>query len=148
MAFSINAKLERGLNCAHNSLALQLPHVTREFPELANCYPGTLNLRLEVPLLVLVPDHRTKPIAWYPQTTEAETFDFLRMRLEAPLGAVPIPAWFYIAHWSKHRADLWLQEVVTHQKLKIANGAVCRVHIDRPLVQLPYNALPVVVILK
>lgn len=70
MSFSIEGRLERGSNCAHDSFALQLPFVVREFPEVAECHHGTLNLRLEAPLLVLVPDHRTHPIPWRPGVVE------------------------------------------------------------------------------
>lgn len=69
-----------------------------------------------------------------------------RVRLEAPADAAPVPAWLYIAHGSAHRADPRLHEVVTRQ-LAVAEGAVCRVHVDRPAIQLPYAALPVVVVL-
>lgn len=70
----------------------------------------------------------------------------LRIRLEAPVGAAPVPAWLYIAHGSDHRQDLWLHEVVTRE-LQVSEGDACRVHIDRPAIQLPYAALPVVVVL-
>jgi hypothetical protein len=146
MTFSINGKLEGGLKCAHISFALQLPHVIREFPELAGCYAGTLNLRLEMPLLVLVPDHRTKAFAWHPPFPGVtEAFDFLRVRLEAPIGAKPVSAWFYIAHGSQHRADPALQEVVTKQQMPVTDGVLCRVHIDRETIRLPYAALSPIV---
>jgi hypothetical protein len=145
---SISGVLERGLDCAHRSIALQLPDVIKEFPELAGCYPGTLNLRLEEPLIVVVPDHRTKPIAWVPDSPDVtEVFDFLRIRLEAPVGRPAIPAWFYVAHRSQHRANLRLQEVVAPRKLKIAPGTKCRIHIDRPTIKLPPYLEPVVLIL-
>src|SRR5262245_57395458 len=95
---TFEATLRKGLGVAGNTISAQLPYVAAEFPEVANCYPHTLNLELKVPLIVAVPDHRTHPIAWEAGSPATEVFDILRVELEAPIGSAPVPAWLYVAH--------------------------------------------------
>jgi hypothetical protein len=55
-----------GTATAHLNLRSQLPLIAPEFPEVADCHPGTINLLLDQGLLVVRPDHRTRPIPWHP----------------------------------------------------------------------------------
>ena len=131
-----------GLNAAHENLAKQLPLIAAEFPEIADCYHGTINVQLVVPLLVVAPNHRSQPIHWddvhFPN---GEVFDFLRIQFEAPLDAAPVTAWLYIPHGSPARRSPWIHEVLAAQ-LDIPSGAQCRVRIDRNAAQLPYHLFP------
>ena len=142
---AIIGKITNGLGAASQTLAHQLPHIANEFPEIAACHRGSINLELEVPLLVLVPDHRTKPIAWIPGNPTTEAFDLVRIEFEAPPDAAPVPAWLYIPHGSPHRQTLNIHEVITTQ-LNLAGVKLCRIKINRPAFQLPFPQFPVVVV--
>ena len=89
--------------------------VSKDFPEVADCHPGTINLELECPLEVTQPDHRTAPLAWTPSGRTTEVFDLLRIELE--FGPLPtrVPAWLYVAHASPHRGTPTVHEVITQQ---------------------------------
>ena len=130
---------------ATSNLAIQLPMIATEFPEIADCHLGTINLLLDTPLLVLTPDHRTRPIPWSPEFDPGEIFDFLRIVLEAPVNAAPVPAWLYIAHWSPHRADLRVHEVLA-PKMPVRYGDRCRIGIKRDVKQMPYGTYPIILV--
>ncbi len=141
----IIGNIRRGCGVATQTLALQLPHIGNEFPEVAACHRGSINLELELPLLVLAPDHRTQPIAW--KTGITEVFDFLRIELEAPPDSSPISAWLYIPHDSPHRRTPHIHEVITTTQLNLAGVTMCRIRINRSAFQLPlpqFRALVVV----
>lgn len=135
-----------GLRAAAGNLSVQLPVIAAEFPEVANCHRGTINLQLDFPLLVLVPDHRTKPIPWHPGFGAGEVFDLLRIELEAPAGAVSVPAWLYIPHGSLHRQHMQHHEVLA-PKLPIRYGDRCRIGIARNAVQVPYVTYPTIIVI-
>jgi hypothetical protein len=118
--------------------------IAAEFPEVANCHHGTINLLLDLSLLVVVPDHRTKPIPWDPSFGPGEVFDILRIDLEAPLGTPSTPAWLYIPHGSPHRQNLSYHEVIA-ARLQLNANARCRVGVHRNVVRMPY--LPLVAVI-
>jgi hypothetical protein len=136
-----------GLNAAHENLVKQLPLIAEEFPEIAHCHHGTINVQLNVPLLVVAPDHRSQPIHWDDNNfPNGEVFDLLRIQFQAPIDAAPVAAWLYIPHGSPARRAPWIHEVLAAQ-LDIPAGAQCRVTINRNAVQLPYHLFPAVVVL-
>ena len=143
--FEIEGTSAPGYGRAAADLAFQLPRFALEFPEIAGCYPGTINLILDRPLLVVKPDHRFTQIAWPGNPSQLQGFDFLRIEFEAPLGCAPVKAWLYIPHGSVHRKHLNVHEVIAATKLPVANSDRCRVKIDRPVEQLPYLKIAVVV---
>ena len=142
----------RGVRCggedaAHKNLAKQLPFIAKEFPEVGHCHHGTINVRLDLPLLVLAPDHRSRPIPWDDANfPDGEIFDFLRIPFEAPLGAAPMPAWLYIPHGSPARSSPWIHEVLAPQ-LDIPADTQCAVTINRNVGLLPYDRFPAVLVL-
>lgn len=142
---SIVGKKSDGVGAASWTLALQMPLIARSFPEVAACHPATINLKLAQPLLVLSPDHRTEPIVWNPEKPAPETFEFLRVELEAPSGASPVSAWLYIAHNSLHRSSLDTHEVIA-ARLDLTDIDDCRITINRPTYQLPFSKYPLVVV--
>jgi hypothetical protein len=142
----ISGRIRHGIGAAAHALSYQLPHIAKEFPEVATCYHGSINLELEVSLKVLTPDHRTKPIAWLPGNPKTEIFDFVRIEIEAPRNASAVPAWLYIPHRSPHRRKLRIYEVITTQ-LNLANVNLCRIKINRRAFQLPLPLFPLVVVI-
>ena len=143
----IRGKRTRGLGQASETIQAQLPGIVLEFPEVASCHHGTINVKLEYPLLIMAPDHRTKPIPWaYRGTPVVEVFDFLRLELEAPIGAVRRAAWLYISHGTAHRLNPRMHEILAPTIVDLPDECECILRIDRPKVQWPYAHQPQVAI--
>ena len=132
-----------GLNAAHKNLVKQLPLIAAEFPEIADCHYGTINVQLHVSLLVVAPDHRSQPIHWddadFPS---GEIFDLLRIQFAAPVDAAPVA--LHSARIAGH-GDTQIHEVLA-RRLDIPAEAQCRVTINRNAVQLAYRHFPPMVI--
>ena len=128
--FEINGTHIQGIGRAAGNLKVQLPLIAQDFPEVAQCFHGTINLLLEIPLLVLKPDHRTKPIFWTPGPY-GEVFDLVRVALEAPKGAAPVHAWLYIAHWSPLRNDPMKHELIARHLPTAQVGTTCLIRLPR-----------------
>ena len=125
---SLQARIVPGLGVASGTLARQLPLISRGFPEIKGCHPGTINLELARPLIVTKPDHRTAPLAWTPSGRTTEVFDLLRIGLEFDHRERIVPAWLYIAHASPHRRTPTIHEVIA-EPLDLADVTSCRVHL-------------------
>lgn len=135
-----------GTGTATENLKKQLPFIIPNFPEINGCHYGTINLQLEQALIVTNSDLRTDPIPWHPAHAPGEVFDILRIQLEAPQGSAPVRAWLYIAHHSEHRKNARLQEIIA-PFCHLGAAARCRIHIDRPWIELPYRQCPTIVVL-
>jgi hypothetical protein len=112
----------------------QMPHFLKEFPEIAGCRIGTINVELDHPLDIREVDHATGPIEWEPDFTEK--FSFLRVRFECPVGAEPVDAWLYIAHRSPHFTKANYVEVLTEDLGEIERGTSCCLHVLNGTVQV------------
>ena len=132
---SLKARIVPGLGVAQGTLARQLPLISQGFPEVVDCYPGTINMELECPLEVTQPDHRTPPLAWTPSGRTTEVFDLVRIELE--FGPLPtrVPAWLYVAHASPHRGTPTVHEVIT-QQLNLSEVSECQIHLRASAVTL------------
>jgi hypothetical protein len=143
----IPAKRISGHGLASGCVAKQLPLIEPEFPEIAGCHRGTINVSLAFPLIVVTPDHRTGPITWdYNGSPVEEVFDLVRIEFEAPRGTASIPAWLYISHLTVHRQTPCIHEILAPM-INIPDQCDCFVHINREGAQLPYRHWPAVVIL-
>ena len=128
----IRAKRAQGYHLAAGYVAAQFPHIVPEFPEIAGCHKATINVELELPLVVSAPDHRTRPIDYeYQGRACREVFEFLRIELEAPVGAARVGAWLYIPSGSPHRRTPRIHEVLA-PKIDIPAECQCLIYIDRP----------------
>jgi hypothetical protein len=144
---TITGTIRKGYGGASRNLLTQLPLIAEQFPEVKDCFHGTLNVELQKPLLVLSPDHRTKPIDWDSANHPGgEVFGILRIRLEAPPGSSKMAAWLYIAHNSDHRKNLCMHEVIA-PKLQVSVGGLCTIHIDRVCLTVPYRQFPITLVL-
>lgn len=123
----VDGKTKAGLGVASRCIAMQMPLLAAEFPEIRDCRRGTINVELEHPLHIDRPDHETAPIAWHPKMTER--FSFLRCQFECPTGSKPVSAWIYIAHGSPHFAKVNYFEVLAQSLGDIASGTPCRLHL-------------------
>ncbi len=132
---SLKAKVVPGLGVAKGTLARQLPLISQSFPEVANCYPGTINLELEFPIEVVRPDHRTAPLAWTPSGRTTEVFDLVRAELEFDHLSARVPAWLYVAHSSPHRCTPTAHEMIA-QQINLRNVRECRLYLRASAVTL------------
>ena len=132
---SLKARIVPGLGVAQGTLARQLPLISQGFPEVVDCYPGTINMELECPLEVTQPDHRTAPLAWTPSGRTTEVFDLVRIELEFGLLPTRVPAWLYVAHASPHRGTPTVHEVIT-QLLNLNEISECQIHLRASAVRL------------
>lgn len=132
---SLKARVVPGLGVAHRTIARQLPLISQGFPEVVDCYHGTINMELECPIEVTRPDHRTAPLAWTPSGRTTEVFDLVRIELE--FGPLPtrVPAWLYVAHASPHRGTPTVHEVITRQ-LNLSEVSECLIHLRASAVTL------------
>lgn len=129
---------------ASSALAIQIPLIVPEFPEIEQCHRGTLNVKLDCCLVVLRPDHRTRLIDWDPSQTPGEVFELLRIGLEVPAGQRQISAWIYLASGSPHRKTPRVHEVIG-PFLGDRDGAAARIHIDRDYLRIPYKFPTIIV---
>lgn len=142
---SISGRIISGTGSATKNLQVQLPMIASQVPDIAACYRGTINVKLDSALLVLSPDFRTEKINWHPEHAPGEIFDLLRIQFSAESFPAPIHAWLYIAHNSPHRKDLRVHEVLA-PRIQIKMDEHCRICIDRPTLELPYRARRVIVV--
>lgn len=128
----LHGKIIPGLGLATEYLAMQLPLIAKEFPEVANCHRGSINLRLDRPLRIATPDFTTSEIDWGEQQ---EIFDFTRITIEPlkrPAGRNPkYRAWIYGPRNSSHRADPFHIEVILKEKINLKGVRGILVRIDR-----------------
>lgn len=131
----IYGRVAAGLGIATKNLLVQLPLIAKDFPEIADCFPGSINLILESPLRIETPDFITSAIDWGEQV---EVFHFTRIQFE-PLsaglprqGARPIHnGWIYGPQNSDHRVDPFYLEIISRQRLDFDRNGGIRVRIDR-----------------
>jgi hypothetical protein len=130
MSVIIDATIVAGIGTAARTLKLQMPHVIKYFPEIANCHFGSINLELDQPLRIANPDFTTPPIRWSPlDPTLFEKFSFLRVGFECPIGTSPKPAWLYIAHDARERLGLFAAELLAPLIETARPGERCRLHV-------------------
>src|ERR1700687_1011376 len=116
-----------GANPANGTIVLQKPFVVRYFPEIANCYNGTINLQLDFPLQVRLPDIVTPPLRWHPNSDER----FGITEIEFELKDKRYRAWIYTAEHSPHRFNNMVAEILTEWIDGIALDLKCAIHIRR-----------------
>ena len=129
---------------ASANLPRQLPLIGAKFPEIRNAFPGTINLYLDKPLLVLGYDHRTPPIKWQEDASPPEVFDIVRVKFEVR-GTVH-DTWLYVPHGSPHRRDLQSHEIIAPSRIAVSDGDQCILHVSRRCVCMPYVAFPLIII--
>lgn len=134
--------IRKGCGFAAGCLTLQFPHVIKEFPEIRECHMGTINVVLDISLIVVAPDYRTQRIAWDPSRPEIiEDFGFLRIQFEHPSSGQSAPAWIYISSGSPYRRFPHMHEVIAKKLENLAQDTPCRIKLMRPAVLGTYGSL-------
>jgi len=126
---NIDGRIVPGYQAAAANVAKQLPLIEREFPPVAGCHPGTMNVLLLSPLRIVDPDFTTSLIQWEQNTHEK--FDLTEIELECPIGGWRYKAWIYDPRHSPHRFNDYVVEIIS-RPIKGANyGVQCRIHLPR-----------------
>ena len=110
----IKGKIQKGKGESQNTLKEQMPFFKECFPEVAACKPGTINVLLEKPLVVIAPDFTTQPLPWHPAfkiVKGGEVFQFVRVNLIVD-GLPSVKAWIYKAQFSPYRENPFYVEVL------------------------------------
>ena len=134
MSGFIDGTVAQGLQAAGaQTLPRQKDHFEHVIPAMKNfCHWATINVRLQRPILVITPDHQTQ-FDW--GAGRPETFSFVEIQLEFPIGGARHNAWIYIPHDSPHFSDSSLAEVITKKIEGLTYGSECRIHLARGHVQ-------------
>src|SRR6266702_629996 len=112
------------------TVVLQKPFIRPYFPEIMGCHDGTINLLLDSPLQVRLPDVVTPPLDWNSvEFPDGEKFGFTEVEFE--LSGVSHRAWLYTPEYSPHRFNSRIAEVMTEKLDGIALGVRCAVHLKR-----------------
>jgi hypothetical protein len=137
----LTGRIISGFGIASGNLEKQLPLIAEEFPEIAACHAGSINMMLDFPLRIDKPDFITTTIDWGEQQ---EIFHLTRIRLEPVIdraiggrSSLLHAAWIYGPQNSKHRQDPFHVEVIA-EKLELSGATHCRVHLGKPARQVPW----------
>jgi hypothetical protein len=129
MEIIIDGTVVEGLGAATKTVASQLPHLIKAYPELSVCRPGTVNLRIPQALLVETPDFSCGPFVY--GDGSVETFHFLRVNIKTQAGNFWQRAWVYIPEKSPHRINPFHVELIGGQLEGVIRGARCELKIER-----------------
>jgi len=127
----IEGRIVRGYRWATKYLAMQIPLIAKQFPEIARCHPGSINVKLDVPLRIHKPDFITREIDW---GVMKEVFHFTRIRfalLPRRGRQRTRKAWIYGPQNSPHRGNVYYIEVIAG-KIDLGKTRRCRIRIDHP----------------
>ncbi|GAB3447144.1 hypothetical protein [Insolitispirillum peregrinum] len=138
----INAEVVHGMGIACKNLKLQIPLFVGEFPEAAECFPGTINLRLENPVTLVRPDHRFGTMTWVPGSKRREVFEFLKVGLNFSERPSVQKAWLYVAHNSPHRDDPHIHEVIAPEVKDLESLSYCQLFLPRGSVSIIAKTIP------
>jgi hypothetical protein len=94
------------------------------------CHDGTINVRLNHPLQVRLPEIVTPPLPWFPNDPNInERFGITEIELE--VNGNFYQAWLYTAECSPHRFDDLMAEIITEHIPGIKDGVKCAILIGR-----------------
>jgi len=141
MTVIIEGTIIKGFGVANKNIPFQMPHLVRQFPDIKNIYPGSINVSLEKPLRILAYDYTTLPTPWWdvdgrnPGRWVSERFGFLEIKLEYPLGGPTHRAWFFDCHNSAYHDDHFRFEIISEKIDNLSNGQRCKVYIEKSKAQ-------------
>lgn len=118
----------RGYRAATSNLDKQIPLIGLDFPEIANCFKGSINVKLDCGLRVDNPDHRTQPIDW--GDPNPEVFGLHRVSIEFGPDGLVFPAWLYIPYNSPHFTNRYQVEIIAEKIPGIGYGSRCQLNIS------------------
>jgi hypothetical protein len=117
-------------NGGPGTIERQKPLIQPYFPEIMTCHNGTINLLLDCPLQVRLPDIVTPPLDWHSAAfPDGEKFGITE--IELGFGGKSYKAWLYTAEHSPHRFNNKIAEVLTGKLDGVALGIRCAIHVKR-----------------
>lgn len=111
---TIQGIIQKGIGESKNTVREQMPYFEKAFPEVSNCYHGTINVLLDKPLVILIADHTTEALPWHPAfkfVKGGEVFKFLRIKLRVE-GFDSVDAWIYKAQFSPYHDNPYYIEIL------------------------------------
>ncbi|MDP3042569.1 MAG: hypothetical protein Q8N62_07635 [Candidatus Omnitrophota bacterium] len=132
----IEGRIVTGMGCARYNLKFQMPFFIEVFPEIKDCYLGSINVELGKPLKIFNPDFETNSIKWSPDDKNfEEKFSFTRIKFE--IEEQLVDAWIYGPHKSPHRVNPFYIEIIAPE-IKLGNNKLCRIHLDKNYSESPF----------
>jgi hypothetical protein len=98
--------------------------IVAQIPEIQSSHPGTINVALSMPVLVINFDAVVN-------FSNGDSFGFVRVHFEFPVNASPVKAWLCLPHTSFNRLNMCRAEVITKKLDGIVRGLPCKVHYPR-----------------
>jgi len=125
----LDGKLINGVGSAKNDLPQLLPIFAREYDELRNAHPATINVDVGDPINLKI-DFKTDRILCAPPCLHR--VEFIRVRFEFPLKTIiETKAWIYQPygwHWGCGNTS-WVEVLVSKKLANIMLGQSCRIHV-------------------
>jgi len=129
MSPTIQGMIVKGFGVASQNLKKGLlAELTKLFPEIAGCCPGTINVKLDLPLKIYNPQFISPRI----RIMDNETFGLHGVEFECPLGTASLRSWILLPERSPHRVDIFYAEIMTGKLDAAVSGARCALHILGP----------------
>ncbi|MBF0409047.1 MAG: hypothetical protein HQM10_16990 [Candidatus Riflebacteria bacterium] len=128
--FAIRGRVQKGIGESNKTIKEQLPFFEKVCPEIIACHPGTINIRLDKPLVVFKPDFSTESVPWHPALKlikKGEKFEFVNVILKID-GCEPVKSWIYKAQFSPYRDDPFIIEVIA-PRINFSGTPDCTVEI-------------------
>ena len=127
---TVPATIISGLGAASGTVVLQRPHLERHFPDIRNCYDGTINVLLGYPVEIRLPDFVTPPLLWA-ANSQAERFGLTKIELKLDADERAYPACVYTAEFSPHLFKTGVLEILAEKIDGIQAGRKCSIGFHR-----------------
>ncbi|MEN6624255.1 MAG: hypothetical protein ABFD50_22250 [Smithella sp.] len=108
----IRGKLQKGCGQASHTICRQKQFFKKYIKDIDIYYDGTINLKMEKPLIISNPDIFTEPIEWTKGTKEEFSFLKIKLEIEAFFQNQTYNGFIYIAHKSPHYIDPFYHEIL------------------------------------
>jgi hypothetical protein len=138
---SIKGTRVSGQGAANENLKVLLPLLASDCPGIEKCYPGTINVQLELPLQKKLADKWTQrtwdPVFALPPNRD-EGFGFIEISFECPSGSQPRQAWILLSEGAPLTYDPFCAEIVAPDLRPLPPDTPCVIHLARlPTQQAP-----------
>ena len=114
----------------NGTILLQKPLLKKYLPEIVTCHNGTINLLLDSPFEVRIPEIVTPPLRWRPSTPK---FDerFGLSEVAFFLSGKTYRAWLYMTEKSPHLLKTGVVELLAEYIPDVSYGQRCSIIIER-----------------
>jgi hypothetical protein len=113
-----------GYSPASATIALQRPYLKQYFPKIEDCYTGTINVLLDYPVEIRLPDIVTPALPWGVNGA-TERFGITEVQFALDGDQRTYPAWIYTAECSVHLLKTGVLELLAEKIDGIQAGRKC-----------------------